>query len=126
LNINLPASVHVSLDLVDSVLDRACASSNFAYSRVLVILWIDHKTKSADLSSEDFTQCMEDILLQKLIFQYRGKVQIHSSERSNKSKLPGHIRFFVVALTVQSKGSVLAPYTILHIPYPYSMEQSPC
>jgi len=68
----------------------------------------DHVTKSADLSSEDSTQSMKDLLLQKLILnQYWDEGQYHNCERSNKSKLPSHVRLSIVALTVQSKDSVL-------------------
>ena len=68
----------------------------------------DCVTKIADLSSDDSTQCMKDLLLQKLILnQYRDEGQNHNCERSSKSKLPSHIRLSIVALTVQSKDSVL-------------------
>jgi len=68
----------------------------------------DHLTKSADLSSEDSTQCMKDLLLRKLILnQYWDEGQNRNCERSNKSKLPNHVRLSIVALTVQSKDSVL-------------------
>jgi hypothetical protein len=54
------------------------------------------------------TQCMKDLLLQKLILhQYTDEGQIHNCERSSKSKLASHIRLSIVALTVQSKDSVL-------------------
>jgi hypothetical protein len=67
-----------------------------------------HVTKSADLSSEDSTQCMKDLLLQKLILNpYWDEDQNHNCERSNKSKLPSHIRLYIVALAVQSMDSVL-------------------
>ena len=68
----------------------------------------DRITKSADLSSEDCTQCMKAVLLQKLILnQYREEDQNHHCETSNKSKLPTHIRLSIIALTVQSKDSVV-------------------
>jgi hypothetical protein len=68
----------------------------------------DNVTKIADLSSEDSTQYMKDLLLQKLILnQYRDEGQNHYCERNNKSNLPSHIRLSSVALTVQSKDSVL-------------------
>jgi hypothetical protein len=67
----------------------------------------DNVTKIADLSSEDSTQYMKDLLLQKLILnQYRDEGQNYC-ERNNKSKLSSHIRLSIVALTVQSKDSVL-------------------
>ena len=68
----------------------------------------DYVTKSADISSEDSTQCMKDLLLQKLILnQYWDEGHNRNCEGSNKSKLPSHVRLSIVALTVQSKDSVL-------------------
>jgi hypothetical protein len=68
----------------------------------------DRVTKSADLSSEDSTQCMKDLFFQKLILNpYCDEGQSNNCESSNKSKLPSYIRLSIVALAVQSKDSVL-------------------
>lgn len=53
-----------------------------------------HKTKSADLSSEDSTQCVKDLLLQKLTLnQYGDEGQNHNCEEAINQSCPAILDF---------------------------------